>query len=407
MLPAVLSRGGACFLAPRLRHLSRSPLAAAAGLVASLGTAVASTGGAGGGGWVEMPPHAESGAFPLDLLAEVTCLAHPDKKRGEDAWFVGRYAVGIADGVGGWVEVDVDAGAYARAVMVGCESRASSSVAACEAAGGAVDVDPVAVLEGAHLAVKLPGSTTAVVVTATGGGQLRILNLGDSSALLLRRAAPPRLDGGGAVPLQPEEGARLWTPLLRTHEQLHGTFNMPLQLCAKRHGTSDSVRRDGQLLEVAPALGDVLLLATDGLLDNITVPHATALLARVDWAPVTEYVRLARRAYAEAALEAAGPPALQRLVIRNCADDGGAPSPAALAAAEKAARGALRAASAMLAVAAQRVGRDEKAITPFALAARQAGILQLAVGGKLDDVTVLLALVVPDLRHPRLAVAGK
>jgi hypothetical protein len=51
----------------------------------------------------------------------------------------------------------------------------------------------------------------------------------------------------------------------------------------------------------------------------------------------------------------------------------------------------------MLAMAAHRVGNDEKAPnTPFALAAAKARYLYH--GGKPDDVTVVLALIVPDVR---------
>jgi serine/threonine protein phosphatase PrpC len=354
---------------------------------------------------VELPPHADGGgAFALDFVAEQTCLAHPAKKRGEDAWFITRHGVGVADGVGGWAEVHVDAGEYARQLMAAC----------ARAVDGARELQPDAVLSAAHAAVRIPGSSTAVVATLGGpggpggpgaaaaaagpGGTLRLLNLGDSAGLLLRLAAPPPpADTGAAAPLRLDEAARLWAPLLKTAEQQHShTFNMPLQLCARAFGDSDAVS-NADLYVAAPAAGDVLLLATDGVFDNLPVRAVVALLARLDWRPVRELVRLRKRRYAqEAAAEAAARagagaaggqaaapprPLPERLVIRNLAPAATADvTDGELAAADKAARAVLRSASALVAVTAQRVGRDPRADTPFSRAAAAAGMRNLEGG---------------------------
>lgn len=52
----------------------------------------------------------------LHLASRYRCVPHPDKKRGEDAFFVTRNGVGVADGVGGWAEYGVDPGEYPRRV---------------------------------------------------------------------------------------------------------------------------------------------------------------------------------------------------------------------------------------------------------------------------------------------------
>lgn len=377
-----------------------------------------SAGAAGGAAAekIELPSHKDAGLFSIDLLAEQTCLAHPSKKRGEDAWFITRYAVGVADGVGGWAEVNVDAGAYSRQLMEECKSFVDASVASATAEGKPVEVDPTPVLAAAHARVQLPGSTTAVVVTAGHSGTLRILNLGDSAALLLRYTPPPATDRG-IGPLRPEEVAKLWSPLFKTTEQQHDTFNMPLQLCHPRYGASDPVSAADRL-EASPAIGDVVLLGSDGVFDNLTVPEVIAALARVDWRPCREYLRLKRRRYAEAKAVATSARAalaepgsaeaeatarkgtpLERFKIRNLSESDVA-TDAELLEAEKAARAALRSASALVAVAAQRVGRDPRANSPFSRAAAAVGLRH--DGGKLDDVTVLLGLVVPDDARPRV-----
>ena len=57
----------------------------------------------------------------LKLLSGSCCLPHPDKVEtgGEDAYFicVDEQAIGVADGVGGWADLGVDAGQYARELM--------------------------------------------------------------------------------------------------------------------------------------------------------------------------------------------------------------------------------------------------------------------------------------------------
>jgi hypothetical protein len=55
-------------------------------------------------------------------MLQAASIPDPIKKAGgEDAHFIlegnDRYAVGVADGVGGWSEVGVDSGVYSRALM--------------------------------------------------------------------------------------------------------------------------------------------------------------------------------------------------------------------------------------------------------------------------------------------------
>ncbi len=55
-------------------------------------------------------------------MLQAASIPDPIKKAGgEDAHFIleknNRYAVGVADGVGGWSEVGVDSGIYSRSLM--------------------------------------------------------------------------------------------------------------------------------------------------------------------------------------------------------------------------------------------------------------------------------------------------
>ena len=98
------------------------------------------------------------------MLVSASCyLPHPAKeeKGGEDAHFIcaNEQAIGVADGVGGWAEVGIDAGEFARELM-------SNSVTAIqyEPKGS---IDPAKVLEKAHSSTKSQGSSTACIIALT------------------------------------------------------------------------------------------------------------------------------------------------------------------------------------------------------------------------------------------------
>ena len=64
----------------------------------------------------------------MRMRAAAAVIPHPEKVAtgGEDAFFVceqGLWA-GVADGVGGWAEMGIDAGLYARQLMNNCQEEA-------------------------------------------------------------------------------------------------------------------------------------------------------------------------------------------------------------------------------------------------------------------------------------------
>lgn len=118
----------------------------------------------------------------LVLDAGASMLPHPEKadRGGEDGFFIapsGR-AMGIADGVGGWAEVNVDAGLYARGLMSSACEAAEAAVSAAGSSGNGVGTNGHAtvlsaqdLLEGAHLktsdilGVGVRGSENGVLVS--------------------------------------------------------------------------------------------------------------------------------------------------------------------------------------------------------------------------------------------------
>ncbi|KXZ46385.1 hypothetical protein GPECTOR_44g60 [Gonium pectorale] len=245
-------------------------------------------------------------------------------------------ALGVADGVGGWAAANVDAGQYSREVM------ATAAVAAGSKVG---PTDPRSLLAAAQAAVRTVGSCTACVAclapspSAPPGGPadlLSIANLGDSGVRVVRR--------GSLV--------------LSSSAQEHA-FNMPYQMAHPDNLPDTDTADDAQLYQITVRPGDVIVLATDGLFDNMWDEQLVSLVTAA----------------------AAGLPA-------------GVVGPAAAAAAQAAAQQL----AAGMANAALRHAQDAAFRSPWAVElANQATASWLERlfprGGRLDDITVLVAIV--------------
>ncbi|GLC59487.1 hypothetical protein PLESTB_001492600 [Pleodorina starrii] len=249
-------------------------------------------------------PEDELSAQRVRLSVSGVAVPHPDKVKqdgvkgvnrkgfghgGEDAYFyaTGRnnavFGMGVADGIFMWRTAGIDSGDFSRALM-----RLSRD----SVVGGNVDV--VSVMQDAAagaLAAGVQGSSTACVVLVNQDtGQLSAANLGDSGCLLLRPASndphahahaalhaqlnaaaaataaaadPPR-----APPPPPPlaAGVPQYIVKFRTN-QLEHDFGRPYQL--GHHAMADSVEMcDVATQSVRP--GDVVVLGTDGLYDNLS-----------------------------------------------------------------------------------------------------------------------------------------
>lgn len=230
-------------------------------------------------------------------------LAHPEKNTGEDAFFVEGNAIGVFDGVSGAFETrGVDPRRYSQRLAAKTrdlvrELGAQNVVrAAYEAAATNAEV----------------GASTACVVGMDRYRRLFGINLGDSGVRVVR-------------------GDKL---VFRTKEQQH-FFNCPYQL-----GTdSEDGLAMGQNVQQKVEAGDWVIVATDGLFDNVGD---------------AEIVRMAGEATDAAQL------------------------------------------AEMLGESASARGLDKTFESPFMQAARQAGVAW--EGGKADDVTVVVARVEEDER---------
>ncbi|CAJ2646359.1 unnamed protein product [Trifolium pratense] len=175
---------------------------------------------------------------PLKMLSGSSYLPHPDKEAtgGEDAHFIctDEQAIGVADGVGGWADVGINAGLYAQELV-------SNSVKAIQEEPKG-SFNPVRVLEKAHSNTKAKGSSTACIIALTDEA-LNAINLGDSGFIVIR---------GGSI-------------VFKSPVKQHG-FNFPYQLESGNAGDHPS---SAEVFTVPVASGDVIVAGTDGLFDNL------------------------------------------------------------------------------------------------------------------------------------------
>lgn len=187
-----------------------------------------------------------SGDRTLKLLSGSCYLPHPAKEEtgGEDAHFIStEQAIGVADGVGGWADLGVNAGHYARELM-------SNSVSAIgEEPKGFID--PARVLDKAYISTKARGSSTACIVALTNQG-VHAVNLGDSGFIIIR------------------DGCAVFRSPVQQHD-----FNFTYQL---ESGNASDLPSSGQVFTFPVMAGDVIVAGTDGLFDNLYHNEVTAVV---------------------------------------------------------------------------------------------------------------------------------
>ncbi|CAI9103997.1 OLC1v1002599C1 [Oldenlandia corymbosa var. corymbosa] len=259
---------------------------------------------------LESPPAPlDSKEIPIEellLTSGAAVLPYPSKALtgGEDAYFIsGKNWLGVADGVGQWSFEGIDPGVYARELMENCKKIVSEG-------NGSWRPTPVEILRLSVAESQSPGSAT-VLVAHFDGQALHVVNIGDSGFLVLRNGNVYKKS----------------SPM--SHE-----FNFPLQI---QRGDDPSKLLEGYKIELDE--GDIVVLATDGIFDNLYEKEIAAIVT--------------------SSLEAG-------TGVQETAE--------------------------LLATKAQEVGRSASGRSPFADAAQAAGYVGYT-GGKLDDVAVIVSLV--------------
>ncbi|KAK6124733.1 hypothetical protein DH2020_041523 [Rehmannia glutinosa] len=224
---------------------------------------------------------------------------NPKRPRGDDAHFISaeEQTIGVADGVGGWIKSGIDGGEYARQLMF------NSVLALHKQTKRWRTRKPKRVLQDAILH-RLHHHTF--------GDRLFAANVGDSGFLVIRN---------GDVLYQSPKQQR--------------TFNCPYQL-----GTTKDNPSVAEEIEVEVEAGDIIVVGTDGLFDNM---HASEIL------------EIVRRGTTEGRKDS---------LMEQCCN---------------------------MANLALYNSFDRYTDTPYSIASRMAG--KYHKGGKVDDITVIIAKI--------------
>ncbi|XP_060216865.1 probable protein phosphatase 2C 55 [Lycium barbarum] len=166
-----------------------------------------------------------------------------EKPLGEDASFicVKEQTIGVADGVGGWAKKGVDSGEYSRELMKNAESAILKQRLE-DNDNNSTSVDLMKVLKEAFVNTKAKGSSTACILSLC-DDTLHAVNVGDSAFVVIR-------DG----------------VIVYKSEIQQSRFNCPFQLGNGKSCDDPSV---AEKISVPVKAGDVIVLGTDGLFDNV------------------------------------------------------------------------------------------------------------------------------------------
>eukprot|EP01066_Platyproteum_vivax_P009468 Platyproteum_vivax@DN4170_c0_g1_i1.p1 len=167
-------------------------------------------------------------------------IPHPYKEHfgGEDAAFCTDRALGVADGVGSWESVGIDAGLYSKELLRRVEEIYTHGLNNKEPL-------PARVLKKAYLDTLAIGtSTVCLVFLDEAESCLHTANLGDSGFLVYR--------------------PKLMEVTYKSEPQLH-THNCPFQMGTGSHDLPEHA--DYQTVKIKT--GDWVMLATDGVWDNL------------------------------------------------------------------------------------------------------------------------------------------
>ncbi|KAK1359274.1 PPM-type phosphatase domain-containing protein [Heracleum sosnowskyi] len=183
----------------------------------------------------------------LCLSSGAALLPHPSKALagGEESYFVTNLNwLGVADGVGQWSLEGSNPGVYARELMEHCGKIVSNS-------GGVSILKPVEVLERIVEEAQSPGSST-ILLAYFDGQILHVANIGDSGFIIIRNGT-----------------------VHRSSSPMHHDFHFPLQI-AKGYDPSELVEE----YEIELEFGDIVVTATDGLLDNLYMEEIASIVSK-------------------------------------------------------------------------------------------------------------------------------
>lgn len=183
-------------------------------------------------------------SFRLLTGAHMIPMIGKENKRGEDRYYISKCGTCIAvfDGVGGWAKKGVDTSAYSEALSTGAKEAFEKKSLK----------NPVEILQHAWQSANgITGTSTALAIVIN-GSKLEAANLGDSQFTIIRNEKT-----------------------LMQSEEMQIQFNMPYQIGT---GSDMSPKTHAKTYSLQLEEGDLIVLGSDGLFDNMTAHAITALI---------------------------------------------------------------------------------------------------------------------------------
>lgn len=237
--------------------------------------------------------HAQKTRRQPPLYFQAACSVFPKAgKRLEDAHFLDSYMLGVADGVGGWRSLGIDSGQFALELMQECKAQSLSS--------GSLALRPtlredhtdgsesylVTVAREAVQRTKACGSST-MLICALNTGHLDLLNLGDSRAMVIRLhdSIPEVLLVTSCMQHSFNTPYQVSKPLSASARQdlLRSCSTEHVKALTKALNYNRLIRDDvekGDLYSVEVKDGDLLIVGTDGLWDNLFEEEVLACVCK-------------------------------------------------------------------------------------------------------------------------------
>lgn len=184
----------------------------------------------------------------------VSCIG--SRRDGQPADEAEAVAFAVADGVGGWTESRVDPADFSHGI---CGHMANTALSWDQPAD---KLRPKQLLQSgydqvvADPTIKAGGSTASVGV-ALPDGRVELANLGDSGSVLLRLAAVHHYSTPQTHGFNTPYQLSLIPPKMRAQASIFGGAYL------------EDFPRDASVTNVQVQHGDVLILATDGVFDNL------------------------------------------------------------------------------------------------------------------------------------------
>jgi|TARA_R110001592_G_scaffold188114_5_gene433111 protein phosphatase PTC7 len=214
--------------------------------------------------------------FMLRLYSAGFNIPHPRKahRGGEDSYVVSsptNSTIAVADGVGGWESKGVNPRAFADEIL----KRTYKFIKNGEA-------DPKSAIMSAYPGLTSVGSATLCVGKMTVDGIFRVANIGDSGFIVIR---------SGEI-------------LIESEEQQH-QFNYPYQLGIGMDGLPHGADRpqDAEIYRMKLELGDLIIMGTDGLLDNLWPQDILKYIAKEELNPIELSKGLGKMAYEQSQMD--------------------------------------------------------------------------------------------------------